>query len=102
MLNAYDYIRDFKRKMIPKPARELISHVYVYVDNYKPYKVSVRFDYNQEKLFKRFGVKNRIEIFDVEPNCRIMLPERARPNEKYIIQYNQFTQDCDVFAGEGC
>ena len=101
MLNAYDYIRDFKRTRIPKPARELISHVYVYVDNFKPYKVAVRYDYNQEKLFRRFGVKNRMEVYEVEPNCRIMLPEKAEPNKKYIIQLNQFTQECDVFNGEG-
>lgn len=101
MLNAHEYIKEFKLKNIVKTARPLISHVYVYVNDGKPYKVAVRYYYEQKKLYKKCGISSQMEIWDnLIEQPKLELPSLCKPGEKYLLQYNQINQNLDVFDGE--
>ena len=102
------YIQQFKRKLfkhIPGNIRKNIQYLNIFTYNFKPYHVAIGININLFDDYQKYkwkspilnvGPNSDIISFDYS-NCKLILNENCKPNNRYKIIGDVFKNTYDVY-----
>ena len=98
-MNGHAYIDKLKMNgKIKRKEWEWLSHVWVYTNNEKVYKVALQFDFKTLKKAKKSGVNGEWRIFEDQEGLCLDNPKMK--HGKMMMRYDVHTKDIDYWTGE--